>query len=202
LETDRLVSHVDLGSITAGELSNMIVDHQGRAYVASFSFETGQSFTTARVILVTPEREARVLVDNLVRPRGIAITESGQLLIAETFANRLTSFQIADDGSISQRRVFANFEQMSPEGICLDAEGEVWTAAARQPLFVRVFQGGRITHRVHVPGRRAVACQLGGPDGLTLFCLTLAKNLEDYPNRPATARVETALVDVPGTGSP
>src|SRR5260221_5939424 len=90
---------------------------------------------------------------------------------------------------------------MSPLGICEDSEGAVWTAAARQSLFVRVLQGGRITHRVHVPGRHAVACQLGGRDGRTLFCLTVAANLSDHPNREQTARIETASVDVPGAAS-
>lgn len=202
LETDRLVCHVDLSAIAAGEISNMTVDRQGRAYVTSFSVEASptRSFRTACIILVNAEGKSHALVDNLVQPRGLALTGSRQLLIAETFANRLTAFQIANDGSLSQRRLFATFEQMSPEGICLDAEGAVWTAAARQPLFVRVVQGGRITHRVHVPGRQAVACQLGGRDGQRLFCLTLAQNLESFPNRSATARVETTLVDVPGAG--
>ncbi len=90
---------------------------------------------------------------------------------------------------------------MSPLGICGDAEGAVWAAAARQSLFVRVQQGGRITHRVHVPGRHAVACQLGGQDGRTLFCLTVAANPNDHPNRQQTARVEITTVDVPGAAS-
>ena len=73
--------------------------------------------------------------------------------------------------------------------------------ARRTAVFVRVLQGGRVTHRVHVPGRHAVACQLGGRDGRTLFCLTVAANLDDYPNRQQTARVETTSVDVPGAAS-
>jgi hypothetical protein len=74
-------------------------------------------------------------------------------------------------------------------------------AAARQPLFVHVRQGGRITHRVHVPGRHAIACSLGGQDGRTLFCLAVAANLDDYPNRQQTARVEITTADVPGAAS-
>ncbi len=204
LDKDRLVCHVDLSSITAGALSDMIVDRVGRAYVASLSFETSspQWIKTGCVILATAEGKARVVADNLVHPNGIAITGSRQLLIAETLGNRLTAFQIADDGSLLHRTLFANFEQMSPGGICLDAEGAVWTAATRQPLFVRIVQGGRITHRVHVPGRQAVACQLGGADSRTLFCLTAADHLKNYRNRSATARVEATLVDVPGAGAP
>jgi sugar lactone lactonase YvrE len=204
LERDRLVCYVDLSSITAGALSDMIVDRHGRAYVASLSFESSspQWLKTGCVILVTADGRARVVADKLVHPKGLVITGNRQLLIAETLGNRVTSFQIADDGALMQRTRFANFEQMSPEGICLDAEGAIWTAAARQPLFVRIVEGGQITHRIHVPGRRAVACQLGGRDSRTLFCLTLASHSEHYSNRSATARVETTLVDVPGSGTP
>src|SRR6185437_6686783 len=119
----------------------------------------------------------------------------------ETLGNRLLAFKIDSDGTLLHRKVFANFEGMSPLGLCEDSEGAVWVAAARQPLFVRVQQGGRVTHRVHVPGRHAVACQLGGQDGRTLFCITIAANLDDYPNRQQTARVEMTAVDVPGATS-
>src|SRR5258708_26240535 len=102
-------------------------------------------------------------------------------MVAETLVNRLLAFQIEADGTLLHRRVFANFERMSPLGICADSEGAVWTAAARQPLFVRVMQGGRVTHRVHVPVRHAISCQLGGLDGRTLFYLTFAANRREYP---------------------
>ena len=87
------------------------------------------------------------------------------LLVTETLGNRLLAFKIDGDGALRHRKVFANFEGMNPLGICEDAEGAVWAAAARQSLFVRVQQGGRVRHRVHVPGRHAVACQLDGQDG-------------------------------------
>src|SRR5258708_37389574 len=122
-------------------------------------------------------------------------------MVAETLVNRLLAFQIEADGTLLHRRVFQNVERTTPLGICADSEGAVWTAAARQPLFVRFMQGGRVTHRVHVPGRHAISCQLGGRDGRPLFCLTVAANLREYPDRQQTARVETTLVDVPGAAS-
>src|SRR5260370_8040784 len=92
---------------------------------------------------------------------GLAIRSWDNLVGAETLSNRLLAFKIDSDGTLLHRKVFANFEGMSPLGICEDSEGAVWAAAARQSLFVRVQQGGRVTHRVHLPGRHAVACQLG-----------------------------------------
>ena len=158
-------------------------------------------FASARVLLATPDGNIRSVADNIAHPNGLAITSAHDLLVAETLGNRLLAFKIDSDGTLLHRKVFANFEGMSPLGICEDSEGAVWAAAARQSLFVRVQQGGRVTHRVHVPGRHAVACQLGGQDGRTLFCLTVAANLDDYPNRQQTARVEATAVDVPGAAS-
>src|SRR6202043_605351 len=94
--------------------------------------------------------------DNIAYPNGSAMASTHDLLGAETLGNRLLALKIDSDGALLHRKVFANFEGMSPLGICEDAEGAVWAAAARQSLFVRVQQGGRVTHRVHVPGRHAV----------------------------------------------
>src|SRR5260370_324488 len=154
-----------------------------------------------KVFRIDLDGKVTVVADVPSRPFGLGFLPDGELLVAETLGNRLLAFKIEADGTLLHRKVFANFERMSPLGICADSEGAVWTAAARQPLFVRVMQGGRVTHRVHVPGRHAVSCQLGGRDGRTLFCLTVAANLGEYPDRQQTARVETALVDVPGAAT-
>ncbi len=71
-----------------------------------------------------------------------------------------------------------------------------------QDVYLRVLEGGEVTDRVPVPGRRAVACQLGGADGRTLFCLTCEVTWEEICAGGARARVETARVAVPGAGSP
>ena len=189
--------------VASGYLRDLAVARDGNAYVTSFDADASgpDCFASARVLLATPNGDIRSVADNIAHPNGLAITSAHELLVAETLGNRLIAFKIDDDGALLHRKVFANFEGMSPLGICEDSEGAVWAAAARQSLFVRVQQGGRVTHRVHVPGRHAIACQLGGRDGRTLFCLTAAANLDDYPNRRQTARVETTTVDVPGAAS-
>jgi sugar lactone lactonase YvrE len=195
--------HADMADVAVGYLRDMAVARDGNAYVTSFDADAGgpDCFASAKILLATPDGSVRSVAENMAHPNGLAITSTHELLVAETLGNRLLAFKIEGDGTLLHRRVFANFERMSPLGICADSEGAVWTAAARQPLFVRVMQGGRVTHRVHVPGRDAVACQLGGRDGRTLFCLTVAANLDEYPNRQQTGRVETTLVDVPGAAS-
>jgi sugar lactone lactonase YvrE len=92
--------------------------------------------------------------------------------------------------------LFASLGKLGPDGICLDAEDAIWVAATRRPMFLRVIEGGRITHVVKVPGRQAVACTLGGTNGRTLFCLTVDAEFEDIEEFPATARVEAVEVEV------
>jgi sugar lactone lactonase YvrE len=200
LSAGKPTIHADLTDLASGYLRDLAVARDGNAYVTSFDADaTGpDGFASARVLLAMPDGNIRSVTDNIAHPNGLVITSSHELLVAETLGNRLLGFEIGSDGTLIRRKVFANFVGMSPLGICEDAEGAVWAAAARQSLFVRVQQGGRITHRVHVPGRHAVACQLGAQDGRTLFCLTAAANLDDYPKRRQTARVEMAAVDVPG----
>ena len=163
LGADKPTIHADLTDLASGYLRDLAVARDGNAYVMSFDADAAgpDSFASARVLLATPDGNIRSVADNIAHPNGLAITSSHDLLVAETLGNRLLGFNIDSDGALLHRKVFANFVGMSPLGICVDAEGAVWAAAARQLLFVRVQQGGRITHRVHVPGRHAVACRFG-----------------------------------------
>jgi sugar lactone lactonase YvrE len=195
--------HADMSEIAAGFLRDLAVARDANAYVTSFDADADgpEGFASARVILATPDGAVRSVAENMAHPGGLAITAAHDLLVSETLGNRVLSYQIDADGALLHRKVFANFERVSPLGICADSEGAVWAAAARQPLFVRILSGGRVTHRVHVPGRHAVACQLGGRDGRTLFCLTVAANLANYPDQQQTASVEATIVDVPAAAA-
>ena len=115
---------------------------------------------------------------------------------------RLTAFTIEADGLLSNRRVFADLEGYTPDGICLDAEGAVWVAAFDNGEFIRVLDGGEITDKIDVGDRRAVACNLGGADGKTLFCLIYDGSLDDIPTGARNAKIETAKVNVAASGSP
>lgn len=202
LRDGRLEQHADLGPLSS-EPGDMVVDETGRAFIATFSFASRSKagFDDATIVLVHPDGAAEVVARSFAFPNGCAITSGERrLIVAETFAQRLTSFAIGSNGQLQDRRILADLGSIAPDGICLDQDGAVWVAASGRPDFVRVVDGGRITHRVETPGRQAVACALGGPDGRTLFCLTVAGEFEDVPGCAATARVEIAKVAIPAQG--
>ena len=205
LEGDRLLTHADLSELVGADPNDMVVDAEGRAYVGNFGFDllAGAERRTAELVLVTPDGKARVVADELEFPNGTVITPDGRgLVVAETFGGRLTRFEVELDGSLAQRRVFADLGERTPDGICLDAEGAIWVSCAFQDEFVRVRDGGEITHRVPVDGRRAIACMLGGSERRTLFLLTAETSIEDLAQGKSVGFVETVSVETPGAGLP
>ena len=132
----------------------------------------------------------------------IEATDGGRLIIGETVGKRLTSFDIAADGALSNRRLFAQFEDCFPDGICLDAEGGIWVADPRGHRVVRVMEGQGIVQAIALPDdRNAFACMLGGDDRRTLYvCTSTASGPAMAEKRDG--RVEIVRVDVPGAGLP
>ena len=200
----KLVEHADLSARCRYEINDMVVDARGNAYVGNIGFDllAGEKFKPTNLVLVTAAGEVREVADELHVPNGPVITRDGKrLVIAESWAKRLTAFDIEADGSLANRRTFAELD-VSPDGICLDAEGAIWVAGFNSDRFVRVREGGEITHCVRVEDRYPVACTLGGPDGRTLFGLTYQGSIQDIGKGKAASRIEIAHVDVPGGGSP
>ena len=200
-----LVQHADLAPCVTGDINDIVMDAEGRAYVGNFGCDlfAGEALKNADLVCVGRDGQVRKVASDLVFPNGMVIMDGGRTLVAaETFANRLTAFDRAADGSLSNRRAFAELGQLTPDGICLDQAGGIWVASFATDEFVRVEAGGTITDRVAVRERRAVACQLGGADGRTLFCLTFEGHLDEIKARKRAGRVETVKVAVPGAGSP
>jgi sugar lactone lactonase YvrE len=114
--------------------------------------------------------------------------------VAETFAHRISVYDLADDGSLGNRRCFAQFgDDVDPDGICLDPEGDVWLATATKPEVLRVADGGAITGRVELSsGLTSYTVALGGIDGATLFICSSA-GIE--PTDPRRGRIEIARVE-------
>lgn len=182
-----------------GQLNDMYVDAFGRAYVSAFPSRPGSSRQTVEPLLMVVGSSVRRVAENLANPNGIASSADGKLLIvAETAARRLTAFDIADDGSLSGRRLFADLGGREPDGLCVDAEGAVWVGCVFAEEFVRVAEGGEILDVVSTPGRWAVAPALGGQDGRTLYCLTARTSLLDFSRGQGEGSVESVRVDVPG----
>lgn len=200
-----LVTVADLAGLAPFHCNDMVVDRQGRAYIGNFGFDlAGKApVKSTGLILVTPDGQARVVADELLFPNGCVITPDGAtLVVAETFGKRLTAFDIAADGSLGGRRVWAALGDASPDGICLDAAGAIWVASPTTAEFLRVLEGGAITDRIPVTNQ-AIACALGGPDRRTLYMITgrvggnAQKSLE-----LRSGRIEARQVAVAGAGLP
>jgi sugar lactone lactonase YvrE len=203
LDPDGLHTVADLGSFGSVVLNDMVVDHQGRAYVGDDAFHIGTPERPGRIILVTPDGGARVVAEGLRYPNGMVITPDGaKLMAAETVGRRLTAFDIAPDGSLANARLFADLGNVLPDGICLDAEGAVWVASPVTSEFLRVADGGAVLERISVPGKWGVACTLGGEDRRTLFLCTAETTLQELMQGKSKGFVETVRVDVPGAGLP
>lgn len=205
MEEGKLSPHADLAPFAAGPCNDMVVDAQGHAFVGNFGFDMfgGAERRPAAIIGVEPDGTASIAADGLDFPNGMAIAPDGASLIAaESYGQRLTRFDLGPDGTLSNRRVFAQFDDVVPDGICLDAEGAVWVAHARANQALRVFEGGRIAETVTVAeGRHVFACALGGEDRRTLFLCTSA--VRGPESREAKqGRIEIARVAVPGAGWP
>lgn len=205
LKDGKLNCHADLAPLIGEKPNDMVVDRLGRAYIGNFGFDitADADFVPANLVLVEPTGEARVVAEDMAFPNGTVILDGGEtLVVAETLGQCLTAFDIAADGTLSNRRCYADLGEHGPDGICLDQDGGIWVSCFSQDVYLRVLDGGKVADRVPVPGRRAVACQLGGADGRTLFCLTCEATWEEICAGGARSRVETARVAVPGAGSP
>jgi sugar lactone lactonase YvrE len=205
LDPDGLHTVAEVKSLVKGDINDMVVDAQGRAYIGSMGYDlfAGETPAPGNVVMVTPDGKARVVADNLELPNGPAITpDQKTLIVAESFGHRLAAFDIAADGSLSGRRVFAELGEATPDGICLDAEGAVWVSSPLTHEFLRVRQGGTIADRIPLSGKWAVACMLGGADRRTLFLLTAETSLEDLQQGKSKGYIETVRVEVPGAGLP
>jgi sugar lactone lactonase YvrE len=213
-----LVTHADLGPYVTGYPNDMVVDGQGRAYVGSFGFDlmAGAPIEPTVLLRVDPDGTVTQVADELWFPNGSVITEDNVLLVDETFGNRVSAFDIAEDGSLINRRVFAKFGELpttrviadalpqlvvAPDGCGLDAEGAMWIADASHGRVIRVVEGGEIVEEIS-PGTGVFACMLGGPDGRTLF-VCAAPDFDEHARSAAReAQLLATTVDVPHAGLP
>ena len=163
-----VVPHADLGHL-AGDWNELVVDGRGNIYVNG-RCEFDPTEARGIIALVTADGEVRQVADGIAFPNGMVVTPDNRtLIVAESMAGRLTAFDIADDGSLSNRRTWA--DGIGADGICLDADGAVWAQSGpMDTACVRVREGGAVLERVGLD-RSPFACMLGGPDGRTLFIL-------------------------------
>jgi sugar lactone lactonase YvrE len=214
-----VVEHADLSALAPGQVNDMLVDPEGRAWVGNFGFDLfgGAPACSTVLICVAPDGKPAVAAHDLSFPNGAVLTPDGRtLIIAETMANRLSAFTVSD-GVLTNRRIWASFgdfpattdvarivreADVVPDGICLDAEGAVWVADVVKQRLIRVAEGGVILDELSTNGLCAFACMLGGDDGRTLFAC-VAPTFDDTE---AAANHRSAIlmtrVAVPHAGLP
>lgn len=144
-----LATHADLSGVSAHPWNEIVVDGRGNAYLNNigFDFPSGE-FATGIIALVTPGGSVRQVADDVAFPNGMAVTpDNSTLILAESYGNRLTAFDIAADGSLSNRRVWAALDGF-PDGICLDAENAIWYADVPNKRCVRVREGGEVVQTI------------------------------------------------------
>lgn len=194
---ETVTSIADLSGIAPADLGDMVIDDLGRAYVGSQAFHGGV------ILRVDPDNTVSVVADDLDFPNGMVITADRRtLIVAESIGRRLTAFSIGDGGELFDRRIFAESLDGPPDGICLDADGGVWTSMTLAHQFERFVAGGQVTHRIEMGDRAAIACTLGGPARRTLFMLS---STDAYPKRLIGTRLshlDTVTVDTAGAGLP
>ena len=206
-----LVPHADLSGLGVDRFNEIVVDGRGNIYVnGGTDFDPGEGNAPGIIALVTPDGSPRRVADGIAFPNGMVVTpDNSTLIIAESFARRLTAFDIADDGSLFNRRAWA--DGVGPDGICMDAGGAIWTDVGQfgDNLVGRVREGGEVLDQVQLD-RACFACMLGGEDGKTLFMLAADWRMSDSPadnivrltEGPPTGQLLTAPAPAPRVGWP
>ncbi|HEX6469097.1 MAG TPA: SMP-30/gluconolactonase/LRE family protein [Streptosporangiaceae bacterium] len=209
-----LVTHADLSRHATGHVNDMVVDAHGRAYVGNFGFDLmgGAPLEPAALHRVDPDGTVTEVATDLWFPNGSVITRDGALLVNETFGNRVTAFDLTENGELTNRRTWAEFGPLpthrdigdvlpelavAPDGCCLDAEGALWVADGIGARLLRVTEGGKIVDEVS-PGSPVFACALGGSDGKTLFACAAPDFDEAARTAAREARLIAIQVTVPG----
>ena len=214
LEHDSLVVHADLSDVATFHCNDMVVDAKGRAYVGNFGFDLDAAvhggdfagalaaYEGANIARVDPDGSVHVAATALRFPNGTVITPDGAtMIVGESLGRRLTAFDIAADGTLSNQRVWAEMGAVVPDGICLDADGAIWVADAGAPRCVRVREGGEVLQEVET-GNTCYACMLGGDDGRTLFMVTAEFSDAARASVQRTGAIVTTQVAVGHAGLP
>jgi sugar lactone lactonase YvrE len=199
----ELVTHAELGR---PGWNDIVVDGRGNAYVNRIGFDmmTGEAFQPGSVTLVTADGSVRQVADDIAFPNGMAVTpDNSALIVADSYRHSLVAFEIGGDGGLSNRRVWADLGEGTPDGICLDTQIAVWYADVPNQRCVRVAEGGTVLQTVELD-RGCFACVLGGPDRTTLFIVAAQwRGMSDAaPVPPGSGQVLATEVDVPGAGWP
>jgi sugar lactone lactonase YvrE len=192
----------DLSELASFHCNDLVVDANGRSYVGNYGYDVdaGGEPTSTTLVCVEPDGDAWVVVEQLLFPNGMVIADGGRtLVVAESFGQRLSAYDINPDGSLANARVWADLRPNVPDGICLDAAGGIWVADPINNGVMRVVQGAGPVDWIQTD-RGAFACALGGPDGRTLYICTAESSNPVKTFEKVSGRIEAVTVDVPAAG--
>jgi len=200
-----LATYADLSRFSKKGLNEIVVDGRSNVYVNDVGFDlmAGEKFAPGFIALLTPDGRARQVADGLAFPNGMAVTPNNStLVVAESYGKKLTAFDIRPDGSLSNRRVWADLGNGVPDGICIDADDAVWYGDVPNKRCVRVREGGEVLQVIHLD-RGCFACILGGADRKTLFMMAAEwHGVSKMSDGARTGQVLTVGAPAPGAGWP
>jgi sugar lactone lactonase YvrE len=200
-----LLTHAELAGLSGFPWNEIVVDGGDNAYVNNigFDFSPDAEPGPGTLALVTPDGTARQVADDVAFPNGMVVTaDNSTLILAESYANRLTAFDIAADGSLSNRRIWAALGDGVPDGICLDRENAVWYADVPNTRCVRVREGGEVLQTIELD-RGCFACMLGGPENRTLFMVAREwSGPASAADGSRTGQILSTEAPAPGAGWP
>jgi sugar lactone lactonase YvrE len=194
----ELREYADLSNHAAGWLNDFAIDARDRIYVGNFGYDfvAGEARRTTSLHRVDPDGTITTVAEQLDFPNGSVVINKGRtLIVAETWEARLTAFDLSESGELSNRRLYANLGKRQPDGICADAEGAIWAGIYNTGEFVRVLDGGKITHSVQFDGS-GISCTLGGPEDHTLFLTAYIGTDEDMAAGKRNSAIFTVDVNV------
>jgi sugar lactone lactonase YvrE len=224
-----LSTHADLSKYISYNCNDMVVSKNGTAYVGNFGMKDAQDkVKKTRLMIVKEDGEVIEGPDKLSFPNGTVITEDGKtLIVGETLAGKLTSFEISSDGLLENRKTWATIASpivlgfikflrklgvvfpetggsskfYVPDGICLDEKNGIWVASPTSSSVIRVEKGGKITNEIKTP-KNAYACMLGGTDRKTLYILVAESSDADICRASPKGEIYSTEVNIAGSGSP
>lgn len=201
---ESLSLHANLSAHAKDKCNDMVVAANGDAYVGHFGFnlEAGESYESASILLARPDGSVEVAANDVAFPNGSVITPDDRtLIVGQSFGGSYLAFDVEADGSLTNRRVWAEIPGTAPDGCVLDADGAIWFSDAIGSQVIRVKEGGEVTHRIPTP-QPTFACTLGGPDGTTLFVLTAPSADPNAVAGTGSGAIWTMSCAIPKVGRP
>lgn len=193
----RLKTYADLSGLAGFHCNDLLVDSQGRAWVGNFGYDLhrGEAVKSAEIILIPVHGPPRIAARDVIFPNGMAITADGNtLLVAETFAARITALDISADGQLSNARLWADLNGAFPDGLCLNPDGTLWVAAPNISQVLQLREGGEILSRVFTHAR-PYACAIGGHNDDKLYITSSATDDPGKAKNQKSGRIEMLSLD-------